>query len=118
MHERIINWFVTGNTGVSSEAIVAQMMGIKTGRTWGDHPHDSGDFGRCYKLLEAVPEFKARISEMAARSNEWAALVEHWDELTELYAADGTCYERMREIFAAVKDKKGVDLGNGVTVYA
>jgi hypothetical protein len=118
MHERIINWFVTGDTGVSSEAIVAQMMGIETGRTWGDHPHDCGDFGRCYKLLEAVPEFKPRINEMAKRSNEWAALVEHWDELTELYATDGKCYERMKEIFATVKDKKGVDIGNGVTIYA
>ena len=118
MEKKIIKWFVTGNIGSSSKAIVAQLMGIYAKRNWGDHPHDSGDFGRCYKLLEAVPEFKPRIKEMAVRSNEWAALVEHWDELTELYANDGKCYERMKEILSTVKEKKGVDLGNGITVYA
>ena len=118
MEKKIIEWLVTGSTGVSSKAMVAHFMGLDTKRNYGDHPHDGGDFGRCYRLLEAVPEFKNRIGGMATRSNEWAALVEHWDELTELYANDGKCHERMREIFATVKDKKGVDLGNGVTLYA
>ena len=118
MEKKIIEWFVTGDTGIFSEAMVDRFMGIDTKRNYGDHPHDSSDFGRCYRLLEAVPEFKNRISEMATRSNEWAALVYHWDELTELYVNDGKCYERMKEILAVVKDKAGVDLGNGVTMYS
>jgi hypothetical protein len=118
MNKKIIKWFVTESTGVSSKAIVAQLMDIdRRRRTWGDHPHDSDDFGRCYRLLEAVPEFKPRISEIAVRSSEWSALVEYWDELTTLYAEDGRCYERIKEILATAKDKKGADLGGGITLY-
>lgn len=119
-NEKIIKWFVRGDTGVSSEAIVSQMTGNDASRSgFGDHPHDGDDFGRCYKLLEAVPEFKERINEMAKRSSEWSALVNCWDELTKLCITDSDdFYKRMREILDSVKDKKGVDLGNGITIYS
>jgi len=117
--DKIIKWFLSGNTGVSSEAIVAQLMNVKTERAgYGDYPHDSDDFGRCYKLLEAVPEFKLRINEMATRSNEWAALVEYWTVLTTLYEDDGDVYELIREILNTVKDKSGIELGGGITFHA
>ncbi len=103
MENKIIEWFITGNSGISSEAIVAQLMGFDTKRNYDDHPHDDGDFGRCYKLLVAVPEFKPRISEMSKRSKHWAALVKNWDELTTLYTDDGKCYKRMQEIFTTVE---------------
>lgn len=117
--DKIIKWFISGNTGVSSEAIVAQLMNIKlTQSRRGDHPHDGGDFGRCYKLLEAVPEFKLRINEMATRSNEWAALVTHWNVLTILYENDGDVYDEIRGILKNVKDKSGIEFGGGITFYA
>lgn len=82
------------------------MTGFKTTRWGSDYPHDSGDFGRCHRLLEAVPEFMVRIEEMAQRSPQWAALVEHWDELTKLYLSGGdSMYERMRQILAKAPNK-------------
>lgn len=118
-NERIIKWFLTGDVGTSSEAIVAQMTGIETSRAGvGDHPHNGGDFGRCHKLLEAIPEFLPRLKEMAGRSPEWAALVEHWEELTLMCQASEMMSKRMAQILAAVKNKRGVDLGNGATLYA
>ncbi|MEL3893148.1 hypothetical protein [Pseudomonas aeruginosa] len=47
-------------------------------------PSDPSDLGRCLRLLELVPEWKARISEMAIHGREWAALVSHWEELHQL----------------------------------
>lgn len=117
--DQIIKWFLTGDVGTSSEAIVAQMTGIQTSRAGvGDHPHDGGDFERCHQLLEAVPEFRPRIKEMADRSPEWAALVEHWEELTSKCQAGERLSQRIKEVLATVKNKRGVDLGNGATLYA
>ena len=84
--DHIIRWFLKGDTGISSIAIVSAMLDKhKSIRQWGDHPRDIGDFGRCYRLLKTVPEFRSRIGEMASRSPEWESLVEHWDELCHYY---------------------------------
>jgi hypothetical protein len=102
--KQLIKWFISGNTGISSIAITAQMTGNDTGRDFSDYPLDSADFGRCYKLLQAVPEFRQRISEMAERSPQWAILSKNWDELERLYEQDrNVCYwpqSKMREEFA------------------
>ena len=50
-----------------------------------NHPHDPDDFSRCYKLLEAVPEWKILVPGLAVLSKEWKALSENWDKLTEMY---------------------------------
>lgn len=72
-------WLATGRQGTSSLTIFSRMTGKKIDRE--DHPHDSGDFGRCRRLLDEVPEFQSRLPEMAAASPVWAQLVECWDEL-------------------------------------
>ena len=117
--DQLIKWFCSGDSGVSSTAIAAQMTGNNTGRAFSDHPGDSGDFGRCYRLLMAVPEFRSRISEMAQRSPQWAALVDCWDELEALYETDGSaCHKRMKEIQASVPDPRRTDVGNGASIYS
>lgn len=75
-------WLATGRQGTSSMTIFSRMTGKTVGEE--DHPHDTGDFGRCRRLLEAVPEFRARLHEMASVSLVWAELVECWDELCAL----------------------------------
>lgn len=110
----LIAWLVSSDTGISSKAIVAQMTGTKSGDDgWGDHPHDSDDFGRCYRLLEAVPEFRERIGEMAARSPEWKALVKRWDRLSDLYANGNGCSAAIREILDSVSERRKAGLGGG-----
>ena len=117
--DKLIKWFCTGDTGVSSKAIAAQMTGNSKVRAWGDHPGDNGDFGRCHELLKAVPEFRGRIGEMAQRSPQWAALVDCWDELEALHEADGSaCYKRMKEIEDSVPDLLRTDAGNGASIYS
>lgn len=72
-------WLATGRQGTSSLTIFSRMTGKRIERE--DHPHDPGDFSRCRRLLEDVPEFRARLPEMSPASPVWARLVESWDEL-------------------------------------
>jgi len=51
-------------------------------------PQDGADFGRCVRLLQLFPEWKARLPEVAARWPQWAGMVEHWDELEALPGGD------------------------------
>lgn len=79
---RLGKWINGYDTGLSSKAIFLYMtLGIKGGAT----PSDPSDFGRCLRLLEAFPEWKARLPEMASVSEEWAALVLHWAELEDCF---------------------------------
>ena len=50
-----------------------------------DIPHDPDDFGRCHRLLETVPGWRAQLSEVAGKYPKWAPLVDAWDELTALW---------------------------------
>ena len=78
-------WIVGGDTGVSSKTIWAVMMGTTDALDWPGTPMDSGDFGRCYRLLALFPEWRPRLPEVAAKFPEWGPLVTAWDELTALY---------------------------------
>lgn len=107
-------WIVGDDTGVSSKTIWAVMMGAVSGQEpWYafDVPHDPDDFGRCYRLLKAIPEWRPRLHEVAERFPKWAPLIAAWDELTALYeeeVANGKprrlcsrapkLYERMRQL--------------------
>lgn len=67
-------------------------------------PYDPDDFGRCHRLLEAVPEWRGRLHEVAAKHQQWAKLVEAWPELTALYLEElptgraPRLYARMNEL--------------------
>jgi hypothetical protein len=115
--ERLVKWVLSGDTGISSKAIVGVMEGVAPSDSFhGCHPSDGGDFGRCYRLLEAIPEYKTRMAEMKCVSPEWSVLVDHWEELTELYRQDGKMYQRMSELLDTCR-KRGnvVKMGNGVS---
>ena len=82
-------WIAGPDTGISSVTIWRHMMGLPKSREWHTDgvPLDPDDFGRCYRLLVAVPEWLPRVGEMAVYA-EWAPLVGAWDELTALYERD------------------------------
>ena len=82
-----LDWITGDDTSASSEAIWAHMVGVSTRRIF-DHPHHPADLGRCLRLLEAVPQWRARLPEMASRSPAWAALVARWGELEAGYAVE------------------------------
>lgn len=80
-NQKAIEWIVGRDTGASSKALWATMMGQKSD---GSHPHDPGDLGRCLRLLKMIPEWKTRLAEMGGVSPYWSALVEVWATLEAL----------------------------------
>ena len=48
-------------------------------------PHDADDFGRCIRLLDAIPEFRDDLHKVSEKYSEWEPIIDHWNELEELY---------------------------------
>jgi hypothetical protein len=84
--ERAVAWFRGNDTGMSSETIFEVMTNIPVKRH--DFPYDPSDFGRCYRLLQAFPEWKSRLGEVADRFPAWKPFVARWSEMEELYERD------------------------------
>jgi hypothetical protein len=80
-------WIHGPDTGLSSKTIWSVMMGNSAvlGMWGATEPADPDDFGRCYRLLQKFPEWRARMPEVAAKYPRWAKLVAAWDELTRLF---------------------------------
>lgn len=79
-------WLFAGDTGLSSECIWRHMMGVPEPKRHADaYPLDPSDFGRCYRLLNQFPEWRARLPEMASHGPVWAALVTSWDSIQSAY---------------------------------
>ena len=82
-NEKIVEWFLSRDTGTSSEAIVAVMTGFPTQDAL--HmlpPSDPDDMGRCLRLLEIFPEWKSRLNEMKEFKFGWAKLIARWEEIS------------------------------------
>ena len=110
-HKAIAIWALGRSTGLSATCIARHMMGLKTD---GSYPHDGGDFGRCEALLESVPEFRERLTEMADVNQYWSALIPRWDEIRE-------CKDKYKLIQSIVrpaedKDPSVLRLGSGASI--
>ena len=81
--EKAMWWIANGHVGMSSKTMWNFFM--KNEKFPINHPYDPDDFSRCYKLLEAVPEWKILVPGLTTLSKEWKALAENWDKLTEMY---------------------------------
>lgn len=110
----LARWLASDDTGLSSECLarhLAPLAGIDVpvGGRGVDHPSDPGDFGRCVRLLEAVPELRPHLPRAADLSPVWAALVARWEELEGLYRDESPMgraprlYERMRQLIDGVR---------------
>ena len=86
---RGLKWVFGEDTGLSSRTIAGVMLNVPT-----EHIHrpsfplDGDDLGRCLRLLDKMPEWKARLDEVAVCFPAWQPLVNHWRELAALYAAE------------------------------
>ncbi len=102
--KRLLEWWCTGDVGISSEAIAFVMCGLTTEKILEDHwtpyPHDSADFGRCYELLKIFPEWRKRIKEMGRLGKIWTRIASAWDELEILYEQEKhkKLYKRLHEL--------------------
>jgi hypothetical protein len=77
-------WLAGGDTGISSKTIWSVMTG-KPVDCRPSVPMDPSDFGRCHRLLEKFPAWRARMPEVAVKHPQWSGLVSEWETLTALY---------------------------------
>jgi len=81
MKKVLVEWLVSGDMGISSKNIVRRFLNLPI-ESFG-WPHDSDDFGRCYRMLKICPFIKVSI--MKDVDKIWADLVDKWQELSKLY---------------------------------
>lgn len=89
LSKQIGEWLVSDDTGASSKAIAAVMLGAdpavvgaRVGGTW---PRDPSDFGRCVRLVRHVWGGAQHLEKMREVHPKWNAVVDNWDEWCELY---------------------------------
>lgn len=102
-------WLNGTDTGTSSRTIFSVLSArwgsiALQGHSRPSTPSDPSDFGRCHRLLERFPKWRARLHEVAERYPAWVPLVREWDALTALWLEEsptGKCpklYSRMKEL--------------------
>jgi len=98
MKNAAFDWIVGSDTGVSSKTIWGVMMGAEVYSP--SIPWDTDDFGRCYRLLQMIPEWRHRLTDVSEKYPEWKPLVDNWDELTRIFEAAKYehLYKRMRTL--------------------
>lgn len=86
-----LEWLKGPDTGTSSRSIFAVLSKKHghlafVGHGFGpSEPLDPDDFGRCHRLLQAIPEWRGRLAEVAAAYPGWGPLIREWDRCTALY---------------------------------
>lgn len=85
LYKKIMEWLANGETGLSSRTIAFKMIGITDSDTHGSCPSDPSDFKRCLKLINRIPEIRARLNEMRPISKHWNALIDNWDRLEKCF---------------------------------
>jgi hypothetical protein len=111
---KALDWLDNGRVGASSATICGTLFpNLRTHHKLVDKvdyddnfeinwPHDNGDFDRCVKFFEAVPEAKVRINELASLSKEWSGLVANWDKIENLAKED-----KREEAYDLIKESLG-----------
>lgn len=80
-------WFECDETGLSSKYLANALSGYSAPDK--PHPWDAGDFGRCVKLVDAVPEFRHLLHLLAEPQHGpvWNAIGARWADFEALYRA-------------------------------
>lgn len=99
--KKLAGWFVSGDSGVSSDSMAAIALGADEGDF--DAPYDSSDFGRCYRLVKAIPEIRESFTRISELIPVFRGILTNWDELCELYESnidtrEGGLSERIRAL--------------------
>lgn len=101
MTPTLAQWLTGRDTGASSKAIAYFMMGARG--VYCPHPLDPSDFGRCYRLMQLIPEFRTNLWMMRGVSPQWTALIDHWEELEALYEEE-LPFDRAPKLYARMKE--------------
>lgn len=117
IEDRALHWLSGRDTGASSKAIAAHMLGREQ-KGHVAYPSDESDFGRCHRLLKLIPEWRQRLPEMAKHSEAWAALVACWPDLERRFEAGEKIYDDMKAALRGPeeRDQNLVRLGPGISM--
>lgn len=81
-------WWLGTDVGKSSAAIFSVLCAERLKWESNDYgqkatPQDAADFGRCKRLLDAIPEWRNRLDEVAVKyaDTAWPAILLRWAEL-------------------------------------
>ena len=96
----LAEWFVSRETGVSSETMASIALGAEKG--YFDAPHDPSDFGRRYRLVKRVPNVRDHFVTIAQRVPVFAGILREWDALCRLYERDLPT-GKSRELYDRIK---------------
>jgi hypothetical protein len=77
-------WLASDDTGLSSK-YMASVLADSPFSARVNNPWDGADFGRCYRLLRAVPELLRNFDRLATCPAPWPALHANWTELEHIY---------------------------------
>ena len=94
-------WLGSDDTGLSSKFMASVLSGGQFTAP-NNYPRDPDDFGRCMRLIEAVPEFKGFIHLMCEHGHEWSAVADNWETWVGLYnsCVGVELYSQMKAAYA------------------
>ena len=102
-----LEWWVneSNDRGVSSFTIAHAIGKVpwtafsKNGGWYADAPYDSDDFGRCFRLLQLIPEWHDRLPEVVQYCPRFKPIIALWNELCRLYKTNKVrCTEEIRNL--------------------
>lgn len=92
--DEITKWLASGDTGLSSLAIVYSLTRHEQAAQPNRRPQyplayplDAADFGRCHRMLKRMPWLLEDFHHIANESDVWRCLVQAWPLLTAQYEA-------------------------------
>lgn len=116
MLREILDWFLYGDVGESSKAIVAAALNMENDNRI-SYPHDDDDLNRCYLLIGKIPETKIGLEKLAKIHPNWKVIFENWDELAKLFALDRSrCYRLMQKLYLGIVHENEVQISKGLTI--
>ena len=98
-------WLRCDDKGRSSEYLASVLCGFSREFAY---PHDPDDFGRCYRLLRAVPQAREKWDALKTLAEPWPTLAIHWEELEKFFEEEGPTgraprlYDRLQELYKTV----------------
>lgn len=98
--KKVIKWFASDDTGMSSEAIA---ITLTTGKKCYSQPWDPSDFLRCINLFKAVPELKPHLYKMGEVSEVWGRLVANWDEIESCLLKEKAISNKAPDTYKMIK---------------
>ncbi len=107
MESKLIHWFASGDTGVSSETMACVASGVPPSKIkYCDGPHDPSDFGRCYRLVKAVPEIRRHFPTIAKKVPAFREILKNWDDLVSIYERDFAS-GKSQDLYDRIKELRG-----------